>query len=66
MLCVCARVCEVYRYAVIRVVGRTDGLGLDSDILLSDLHTLKLYTGVPSGSPNGARLNDNTTGVCRH
>lgn len=49
----------VYRYAFIRVVGRADGLGLDSDVLINDLHTLKLHTGVPSGSPNGARLKNN-------
>lgn len=53
---VCAREYAVYRYAFIKVEGRAHGLGLDSDELIDDLHTLELHTGVPRGSPNGARL----------
>ncbi len=63
MMMVCVRVCvrAVYRYAFIRVVGMTDGLDFDGAKLISDLHALKLHTGVLSGSPNGARLKNNIT-----
>lgn len=60
-VCMCRCMCAVYRYAFIRVEGLTDDLGLDSDELISCLHTLKLLTGVPSGGPNGARLKNNIT-----
>lgn len=51
---------SAHRYAFIRIVGRTDDLGLDCDELISDLHTLKPHTGVSRRRPNVTRLKDNS------